>query len=45
MGNIVSIEKKVKRLEAQIKKYKDNPKFMKRLAPKLLTIKPREKKK
>jgi hypothetical protein len=43
MGNVVSTEKKIKRLEKQLKKYKDNPNIAKRLSGKILGLKPKKK--
>ena len=44
MAALPSTEKKIKRLEEQIKKYKDNPKIFKKLSAKLKTITPKKKK-
>jgi hypothetical protein len=44
MAAVLSTEKKIKRLNEQIKKYKDNPKIFKKLSDKLRTISPKKKK-
>ena len=44
MAAKLSLEKKIQRLEEQLKKYKDNPKIFKKLSNKMQTITPKKKK-
>ena len=45
MAALPSVEKKLKRLAEQVKKYKDNPKISKRLAGRVAALTPKTKKK
>ncbi|MFA5366669.1 MAG: hypothetical protein WC333_02195 [Dehalococcoidia bacterium] len=45
MGKEKSKERKVKRLEQQVAKFKDNPENVRRLQGKIASLKPKEKKK
>lgn len=44
MAAVPSVEKKLKRLAEQVKKYKDNPKISKRLAGRVAALTPKKKK-